>query len=443
MPAIFAMVRRRNASTMKTLIFLMIAMMTACAPSPKKALTPETTTAADILGNPEYRAISFGGYRHTSRDIQPTVPELKEDLRILYAMGIRLIRTYNVYLDEASNLMIAIRELRQENPSFEMYMMVGAWIDCKNAWTSVPERPRNEESARNAREIARSVELANQYPDIVKIIAVGNEAMVKWAAEYYVEPSIILRWVNYLQHLKKQGKLPESLWITSSDNFASWGGGSSDYHTPDLEELIRAVDYLSVHTYPMHDTHYNPQFWGVPDNETELSELEKTHRAAMRARNYAVSQYESVKRYVKSLGVEKPIHIGETGWATFSNEFYGDNGSRATDEYKSGLYHNLMRNWSDSAGVSLFYFEAFDEPWKDAKNPQGSENHFGLINLQGQAKFAIWDQVDAGVFEGLTRGGFPITKTYGGNVDSLLKSVKTPPTDQEIRARLQLRNTGS
>jgi hypothetical protein len=137
------------------------------------------------------------------------------------------------------------------------------------------------------------------------------------------------------------------------------------------------------------------------------------------------------------------VHIGETGWATFSNEFYGDEGSRATDEYKSGLYHRLMRDWSDSAGVTLFYFEAFDEPWKDAKNPMGSENHFGLINLKGQAKFAIWDKVDAGVFDGLTRGGFPITKTFDGKLDSLLKYVKAPPTDKEIRQRLQLRNTGS
>jgi exo-beta-1,3-glucanase (GH17 family) len=418
-------------------------MILACSNPGKKAPKPEEVTAAFILGNPEYQAICFGGYRHTSRDIQPTVPELKEDLRILYAMGIRLIRTYNVYLDEASNLMVAIRELRKEDPSFEMYMMLGAWIDCKNAWTTIPERPRNEESERNAREIARSVQLANQYPDIVKIIAVGNEAMVKWAAEYYVEPAIILRWVTYLQQLKKDGKLPKDLWITSSDNFASWGGGSEDYHTEDLNKLIRAVDYLSVHTYPMHDTHYNPLFWGVPEAESHFPELEKTHRAVVRARNYAVNQYESVKRYMKSLGVDKPVHIGETGWATFSNEFYGDEGSRATDEYKSGLYHRLMRDWSDSAGVTLFYFEAFDEPWKDAKNPMGSENHFGLINLKGQAKFAIWDKVDAGVFDGLTRGGFPITKTFDGKLDSLLKYVKAPPTDKEIRQRLQLRNTGS
>ena len=44
-------------------------------------------TAADILGNPRYQAISYGGYRQNTRDIQPTFEELKADLRILEAMG--------------------------------------------------------------------------------------------------------------------------------------------------------------------------------------------------------------------------------------------------------------------------------------------------------------------------------------------------------------------
>ena len=54
-----------------------------------------------------------------------------------------------------------------------------------------------------------------------------------------------------------------------------------------------------------------------------------------------------------------------------------------------------MRDWTNKDSISCFYFEAFDENWKDAGNPGGSENHFGLINLQGQAKYAIWDLVDA------------------------------------------------
>ena len=85
--------------------------------------------------------------------------------------------------------------------------------------------------------------------------------------------------------------------------------------------------------------------------------------------------------------------------------------------------------------MSCFYFEAFNEPWKDARNPKGSENHFGLFKVDGTAKYAIWELVDKGVFEGLTRNGNSITKTYDGNIDSLMSEVLVPPTGESIEAR--------
>jgi exo-beta-1,3-glucanase (GH17 family) len=383
-------------------------------------------TAKDILGNADYLAMSYEGYREKSRTIQPTVEQLQEDLKILSAMGIRIVRTYNVQFPHASNLLKAIRELKSKDPEFEMYVMLGAWIDCKNAWTEqAPDH--NIESDQNEGEINRAVALANQYPDIVKILAVGNEAMVKWAASYYVQPSVILKWVNHLQSLKAEGKLSKDLWITSSDDFASWGGGDSSYHTEDLEKLIHAVDYISMHTYPYHNTHYNPEFWRVPEEEKQLTEIEKADAAMLRARDFAKAQYDAVANYMKSLGVSKPIHIGETGWATISDGFYGPEGSHATDEYKQGRYYQLMREWTNTAGISCFYFEAFDEQWKDATNPNGSENHFGLFDVSGKAKYAVWELVDQGIFKNLTRGGNPIEKTFHGNKENLLKEVKAPP----------------
>ncbi|MDJ0646417.1 MAG: glycosyl hydrolase family 17 [Flavobacteriaceae bacterium] len=388
-------------------------------------------TAKDILGNPEYLAISYGGYREKSRDIQPTISQLKEDMKILSAMGIKILRTYNVQLQQVPNLLKAISELNAENQSFEMYVMLGAWIDCKNAWTDIP--PDHEaESEQNVGEIERAVALAKQYPDIVKILAVGNEAMVHWATSYFVRPNVILKWVNYLQELKVKNELPKDLWITSSDDFSSWGGGDPAYHTEDLNNLIKAVDYISMHTYPMHNSHYNPEFWIVPEDEYELPDLEKIESGMHRALEFATNHYDSVSNYMKSLGVNKPIHLGETGWATISNEHYGADGSKAADEYKSGRYYQLIREWSKKEKVSCFYFEAFDEQWKDAANELGSENHFGLINLKGQAKYAIWDLVDKGIFEGLTRDNRPITKTYEGKKEDLLVDVHVPPKKEEI-----------
>ena len=44
--------------------------------------------------------------------------------------------------------------------------------------------------------------------------------------------------------------------------------------------------------------------------------------------------------------------------------------------------------------------------------------------------------MDAGVFDGLTRDGMPITKTYDGDFEALLDDVLVPPTKLEIQARL-------
>jgi len=405
---------------------LALILLTSCTTKPADKMALNDLTAAEILGNPDYLAISYGGYRSTSRDTQPTLAQLKDDMKILAAMGVRIIRTYNVQLAQTPNVLKVIRELKQEDPTFEMYVMLGAWIDCKNAWTDLPP-DHDQESEKNAAEIDRAVALAKQYPDIVKVIAVGNEAMVKWAAAYYVQPGVILKWVNHLQGLKAQGELSEDLWITSSDNFASWGGGGGEYHVEDLEKLVRAVDYISLHTYPMHDTHYNPAFWTARPQEQGKDKGAMVEAAMLRSRDYAISQFDSVASYLKSLGVEKPLHIGETGWASSANELYGAAGSKATDEYKEHLYYRHMRNWTNEHNIACFYFEAFDEPWKDANNPGGSENHFGLITLDGKAKRALWDLVDAGVFKGLTRDGQPIAKSFDGDEALLLESILAPP----------------
>lgn len=399
---------------------------TSCKITTKENLNHNNKTAEQILGNPEFLAISYGGYRMTSREIQPSVEALKEDLMIMHSMGVRILRTYNLQYPHASNILKAIKELRSKHAGFEMYVMLGAWIDCANAWTDLPPNHELEDEENNASEIKKAIALANQYPEIVKIIAVGNEAMVHWATPYFVKPEVVLKWVNYLQNQKAQGHLSKAVWITSSDNFASWGGGSPDYHNQDLEQLVSAVDYISVHTYPFHDTHYNSSFWLIPEDEAALSETEIIENAMQRAKSYAVQQYQSVKNYVNSLGIEKPIHIGETGWATTSQGLYGANGSRAADEYKQALYYKLMREWTNENNIACFYFEAFDEPWKDANHPNGSENCFGLFTTDGQAKYALWPLVDKGVFKGLSRDGKFIKKTYQGNKSDLLKYIFPP-----------------
>ena len=383
-------------------------------------------SAKEFIGNPDYPAISYGGYRGKSREQQPTINEIKEDLLIMHAQGFRVFRTYDLHHPFAENTLKAIREIKQADSDFEMYVMLGAWIQCKDAFTENPIH-EEEDLEGNKFEITEAVRLAQEYPDIVKIIAVGNEAMVHWAWSYHVPPKFVLKWVKHLQDLKASGDLSNDLWITSSDNFASWGGGSDDYHNDDLDELIRSVDFVSMHTYAFHDTHYNPSFWNldvIPENEDKQDTIKQ---AIKRAVDYELNQFDSVKKYVHEIDPSKEVHIGETGWSSVASDLYGYGGTEAADEFKLGLYYQMISDICYSMSLTCFYFSAFNEPWKDSTNENGSENHFGLFTVEGKAKFPLWEQVDNGVFNNLTRGGNPIEKTYNGNFEALLKDSNIPP----------------
>ena len=383
-------------------------------------------SAKEFIGNPDYPAISYGGYREKSREQQPTINEIKEDLLIMHAQGFRVFRTYDLHHPFAENTLKAIREIKQADSDFEMYVMLGAWIQCKDAFTENPIH-EEEDFEGNKFEITEAVRLAQEYPDIVKIIAVGNEAMVHWAWSYHVPPKFVLKWVKYLQELKANGDLNDDLWVTSSDNFASWGGGSDDYHNDDLDELIRSVDFVSMHTYAFHDTHYNPSFWNLDAVPENLDKQDTIKQAMKSAVDYELNQFDSVKKYVHEIDPSKEVHIGETGWSSVASELYGYGGTEAADEYKLGLYYQMISDICYSMSLTCFYFSAFNEPWKDSTNENGSENHFGLFTVEGKAKYPLWEQVDNGVFNNLTRGGNPIEKTYNGNFEALLKDSNIPP----------------
>lgn len=385
--------------------------------------------AKDIIGNNNYPAISYGGYRGKSREVQPSIEDIKEDLQIMFAQGFRVIRTYDLHHPFAENTLKAISELKNSDSDFEMYVMLGAWVQCKDAFTDLPIH--NEEDLEgNKAEIAEAIRLAQDYQDIIKVIAVGNEAMVHWATSYHLEPKYILKWVKYLQDLKINGTINNNIWITSSDNFASWGGGSEEYHNDDLDELIRSVDYVSMHTYAFHDTYYNPVFWNLSSGSEDLSKKDIIKKAIQKSVEYELSQFNSVQEYIHGIDSSKQVHIGETGWSSVASDLYGYGGTEAADEYKLGLYYKMITDVCLAKSISCFYFSAFDEPWKDSQNENGSENHFGLFTVHGEAKYPLWEKVDQNVFDGLSRGGNPIKKTFNGDLDALLETSNLPPINQ-------------
>ncbi|MEZ9527324.1 glycoside hydrolase family 17 protein, partial [Enterovibrio norvegicus] len=406
-------------------------------PTPEGDFPVSTVTGGDasgqpVLGTAALPAISYGAFRTNVRSNEnaPSVAEVKEDLKIMHATGIRMLRTYNTQdFVDTERLLQAIDELQQEDPSFEMNVMLGVWISALNAFSNV-EIDSSQEHANNQLEMDKAVEFAQTYPNIIKVIAVGNEAMVEWASSYRVEPGIILSRVNELQAMKADGTISDDIWITSSENWAVWSINNGYYqaHEADIKALIQAVDYVSVHVYPFHDTFHDGDFWPVPESEQSLTRQEQADKAMERAFNKALTQIDAVKDSVMAIDSTKQIHIGETGWSTESNTGFGAGGTGASDEYKQKKYYDAMSQWAIDYGASVFFFQAFDEPWKGgAENTGDPEKHFGLIDIDGNAKYAIWDLVDAGAFEGITRGGNAIVKSNGGVEQNVIDAIHAIP----------------
>lgn len=381
--------------------------------------------AAELLGNPEVLAMSYSGWRTTRRAAEwcPTVAEIKEDLLLMEALGVRLIRTYNTQLyPQTARILEAIDELRAERTGFEMQVMLGAWIQCEGAYTDATVHTL-EDSVQNAAEITEAIRLARAYPETVKIIAVGNEAMVHWQP-HHVAPGIIHKWVRVLREARAAGDLAGDLWITTSDNWAALGGETA-YQSDELVNLLRDLDFVSLHTYAFHDSYYYPDFKWADPAEADLPTSLQKERAVARALAHQKQQVAAVRSYLDENGIDLAIHIGETGWATRDDSHYGPDGTRVADEFTSKLFHDAVREWTAAEGMSCFYFQAIDEPWKSS-TPDGSESHFGLFTNEGKAKAVIWDLVDAGAFEGLGRNGQPVTKTYGGDPALMMQEVLPP-----------------
>lgn len=407
---------------------VLLALWLTASPGANAADSPRNTlpNGEKLLGNSKYPAVCYSGYRQNPRTPEntPSVAETREDLRILAAMGVRIVRTYDTtHFPHAERILRAIRELKQADPAFEMYVMLGVWIQCHNAYKEGVDHTR-EDRQNNRAEIEAAIRLAAEYPDIVRIIAVGNEAMVTWQG-HFVPAATILQWVKALADARTDGRIPAHVMLTTSDNWAALGG-EQRYRNDDLAELMRQMDFVSLHTYAFHDTFYNPTLqWGPLPDEAGLSPVEQIARSIPRAIASQHRQYAAVKDYLNSIGVDRAIHIGETGWASRDNAHYGPEGTRAASEYAAALFYDAAMKWTGDNGMTCFYFEAFDEPWK-SNGTDGSEGHFGLFTVDGKAKLALWERVDSGDFNGLTRGGNPITKTHGGDKARLLESLQPP-----------------
>jgi exo-beta-1,3-glucanase (GH17 family) len=334
-------------------VLLTLTIQSAAAQEPN----PEKGTSQATEGQKWVRqryAVAYSGYRsgqHPDRGsgaVNPTEEEILEDLRILARdFNFGLIRLY----DSGENSETVLR-LIEEN-DLRINVMLGSWLaaevsnhqGCPWLHEPIPKEVLKKNKARNREEITRAIDLAKKYDDIVIAVNVGNEALVSWT-DHMVDIDSVMSYVS-----KVKGSISQP--VTVAENYLWWVQSG--------RRLAERLDFITVHSHPV---------WEGKDIEEGLA--------------FTIENIDAVREALP--GVE--LIIGEVGWATTASEF----GARASEENQL-RYFREVTEWAAKLGVTMFWFEAFDEDWKgDPNNPNGAEKHFGLFTVDRKAKLVMQER---------------------------------------------------
>jgi len=304
----------------------------------------------DQLIGGEVMAIAYSGFRegqHPDRGdgaVNPSDADILEDLQILAEHDFKLIRLY----DSKENSQRTLELIREHG--LPIKVLLGIWLDaefsnhegCPWLLEPIPDTKLAANTLANAEEIQRGIDLARQFEDIVVAVNVGNEALVEWNDHMVPLDSVI----NYVRLVKAAINQP----VTVADNYEWW--------ISDGAPLAAEVDFLGIHTYPAWE--------------------EKTIDEALA---YTIENMERVRAALP----DSPVAILEAGWATTAIEF----GDRANEEDQKRHYFEL-KEWATATNITVFFFEAFDEPWKGNPDvPDGAEKHWGVFFVDRTPKLVM------------------------------------------------------
>jgi len=295
---------------------------------------------------PYAQAICYSGFRNGQQPggAIPTYDEVKEDLLLLKPHW-SYLRLY----DCDAHAKTVIEVIQKEK--FDIKLMLGAYIEAEMNNYGCPwnggvyeeeQLIKNQKS--NDAKIQQLINWANQFPDIIVAVSVGNEACVDWT-DHFVP---VNRVVDFAKKVKKNIKQP----VTFCENYVPW--------LNQLKPLAEVLDFISIHTYPV---------W----------EYKHIHEAI----EYTMSNYKAVE----DIYPDKAIVITEAGWATNSNG-RGINPEHV-NEVNQKIYFDDLMDWSHKNQILSFFFEAFDEKWKGSSHPMEPEKHWGVFKTDRTPKLVF------------------------------------------------------
>lgn len=282
----------------------------------------------------DYRAagaICYGPHRDGQRpgETEPSAVELREDLGLLTRHW-QLVRIYGSS-GSAETLLTLIRD-----EGWKLQVMLGVWISATD-------------TTADRREIEAAARLTAAFPDIVTSVSVGNETQISWSGHRCAPERLIAA----VREVRARVAVP----VTTADDFNFW-------NKPESRAVAAELDFITLHAHPL---------W----NGRQLDEALPWLREQLAA--------------VVALHPDRPVVIGETGWATARHT----EGEQATlikgrvGEAEQKIFHESVRAWAAEQHILVFFFEAFDENWKGGAHPDEVEKHWGLLRADRSPKAAL------------------------------------------------------
>jgi exo-beta-1,3-glucanase (GH17 family) len=213
------------------------------------------------------------------------------------------------------------------------------------------------DAAQNQVQLSQGLALARLYPDVIDLLIVGNEVLLR---KELTAPQL----AQILQTAKAQSPVP----ITYADVWEFWQRHS---------ELAKEVDVVTVHILP---------YW--EDKPVAV------HAAA--------KHVQEVGRKMQQFFAGKPVWIGETGWPAAGRQ--RDGAVPGKVEQTAFIRDLLLLRASIAQDFNVI--EAFDQPWK--RSFEGAMGgYWGLFDAQGRARVSFSGAVmeDARWWHGLSAAG--------------------------------------
>ncbi len=229
----------------------------------------------------------------------PSVKQLDEDLALMGQVT-HSIRTYA----SAEGSMPLIPDLAKKHG---LTLLQGAWLGALK-----PD---------NAIEIAALIRSANEHPDVIKRVLVGNEVLLRGD----LKPDEL---IDYIRQVKRAVKQP----VSYADVWSMY---------MKYPELIKEVDFITIHILP----YWEDEPIAVADAPAHIERI-----------------YKQVQQEADLIAPHKPILIGESGWPSGGKQ-RGLSVPSVVNEAR------FIRDFIKVANKNNFDYnivEAFDQPWKAA-----------------------------------------------------------------------------